>query len=125
MDLDWLQKRFKDEKMMGKFGFTVARWHDGVLESKDNVDQDGNLRAVIFWGHAPNSQTRGPDQIEAMKKLDLMVVVDPYPSASASMFAMVRKDGAYLLPACTQFETYGSITSEIIKNVWGCLLYLV
>jgi len=118
VDLDWLKKRFKDDKYMGKFGFTVARWHDGVLESKENVDQDGNLRAVVFWGHAPNSQTRGPDQIEAMKKLDLMVVIDPYPSASAAMFAMARKDGAYLLPACTQFETSGSVTASNRSIQW-------
>ena len=118
VDLDWLKGRFKDEKMMGKFGFTVARWHDGVLESKENIDQDVNLRAVIFWGHAPNSQTRGPDQIEAMKMLDLMVVIDPYPSASAAMFAMARKEGAYLLPASTQFECSGSVTASNRSIQW-------
>jgi formate dehydrogenase major subunit len=118
VDLDWLKKRFPNEKMMGKNGFTVARWHDGVLESKENIDQDGNLRAVIFWGHAPNSQSRGPDQIEAMKKLDLMVVIDPYPSASAAMFAMARKDGAYLLPAATQYECSGSVTASNRSLQW-------
>jgi formate dehydrogenase major subunit len=118
VDLDWLKKQFASEALMGKAGFTVSRWHDGVLESKDHLDQPSALRAVIFWGHAPNSQSRGLDQVEAMKKLDLMVVVDPYPSASASMFAMVRKDGAYLLPACTQFETYGSITASNRSLQW-------
>ena len=62
---------------------------------------------MVFWGHAPNSQTRGMEMIEAMKKLDLLVVIDPYPSATAAMAAMVRKDGVYLLPAATQFETVG------------------
>jgi len=118
VDLDWLKKRYASEALMGKAGITVSRWHDGVLESKENLDQPSSLRAVVFWGHAPNSQSRGPDQVEAMKKLDLMVVVDPYPSASASMFAMVRKDGAYLLPACTQFETYGSITASNRSLQW-------
>ncbi len=118
VDLDWLKKRFKSEAMMGKFGFTVSRWADAVLEKPENIDQNTNVRAVIFWGHAPNSQTRGLDQVEAMKKLDMMVVIDPYPSASASMFAMVRQDGAYLLPACTQFETYGSITASNRSLQW-------
>jgi formate dehydrogenase major subunit len=118
VDLDWLKKRYASEALMGKAGITVSRWHDGVLEPKENLDQPSSLRAVIFWGHAPNSQSRGLDQVEAMKKLDLMVVVDPYPSASASMFAMVRKDGAYLLPACTQFETYGSITASNRSIQW-------
>ena len=39
-------------------------------------------------------------------------MIDPYPSATAAMAAMVRKDGVYLLPACTQFETSGSCTAS-------------
>jgi formate dehydrogenase major subunit len=39
-------------------GIPVSRWVDGVLENKDNIDQPDNLRAMVFWGHAPNSQTR-------------------------------------------------------------------
>jgi formate dehydrogenase major subunit len=118
VDLDWLKKQYADEKMMGKFGITVSRWHDAVLENKDALDQNTSLRAVIFWGHAPNSQSRGPDQLKAMEKLDLMVVIDPYPSASAAMFAKVRKDGAYLLPAATQFECAGSITASNRSIQW-------
>jgi formate dehydrogenase major subunit len=118
VDLDWLNKRFASPAMMGKAGFTVSRWADAVLEKNENIDQGPNLRAVVFWGHAPNSQTRGPDQIEAMKKLDLMVVIDPYPSASAAMFSMARKDGAYLLPAATQFESSGSVTASNRSIQW-------
>ena len=53
-----------------------------------------------------------------MKKLDLMVVIDPYPSATAAMAAMLRKDGVYLLPACTQFETSGSCTASNRSLQW-------
>src|SRR5207249_7734723 len=80
--------------------------------------QDSNLRALVFWGHAPNSQTRGKEMIDAMKKLDLLVVIDPYPSATAAMAAMVRKDGVYLLPAATQFETSGSVTASNRSLQW-------
>jgi len=96
----------------------VSRWIDGVLEKNDLIDQGPNLRALVYWGHAPNSQTRGKEMVEAMKKLDLMVVIDPYPSASAAMAAMVRKDGVYLLPACTQFETSGSVTASNRSLQW-------
>jgi formate dehydrogenase major subunit len=118
VDLDWLKKRYASEAMMAKPGMTVSRWIDGVTEKNEAVDQDPNLRMIFFWGHAPNSQTRGAEMMEAMKKLDLMVVLDPYPSASAAMFAKVRKDGAYLLPIATQFETEGSATCSNRSLQW-------
>jgi len=118
VDIEWLKKQYASEAMMAKPGMTVSRWIDGVLEKNEAIDQDSNLRMMIFWGHAPNSQSRGSEMLEAMKKLDLMVVIDPYPSASAAMFAKVRKDGAYLLPAATQFETEGSVTASNRSIQW-------
>jgi formate dehydrogenase major subunit len=118
VDYDWIKGRFASQAMMEKPGITVSRWIDGVLEKNENIDQDPNLRAVVYWGHAPNSQTRGKEMIEAMKKLDTLVVIDPYPSATAAMAAMVRKDGVYLLPACTQYETSGSVTASNRSLQW-------
>src|SRR5678815_295890 len=118
VDLEWLKKQYANEKMMASPGMTVSRWIDGVTEKNEAIDQDSNLRAIIFWGHAPNSQTRGLDMLKAMEKLDLMVVIDPYPSASAAMFAKVRKDGAYLLPAATQMECEGSVTASNRSLQW-------
>ena len=118
VDLDWLKKRYASEAMMAKPGMTVSRWIDGVLEKNEAIDQDPNLRMLFYWGHAPNSQSRGPEMLEAMKKLDMMVVLDPYPSASAAMFAKVRKDGAYLLPIATQFECDGSATASNRSLQW-------
>ncbi|HEY5763452.1 MAG TPA: formate dehydrogenase subunit alpha [Rhodocyclaceae bacterium] len=118
VDYEWIKSQFASEALMQKPGITVSRWIDGVLEQADAIDQPNNVRAVVFWGHAPNSQSRGLDMVEAMKKLDMLVVVDPYPSASASMAAMVRKDGVYLLPAATQFETSGSVTASNRSIQW-------
>ncbi len=118
VDYEWAKARFATPELMTKSGITVSRWIDGVLENPELIDQPGNLRAVVYWGHAPNSQTRGAEMVEAMKKLDTLVVIDPYPSATASMAAMVRKDGVYLLPACTQFETSGSATASNRSLQW-------
>ena len=118
IDYDWIKKQFASQALMEKPGMTVSRWIDGVLEKNDLIDQDSNLRALVYWGHAPNSQSRGKEMVEAMKKLDMIVVIDPYPSATAAMAAMVRKDGVYLLPACTQLETSGSVTASNRSIQW-------
>ncbi len=117
VDYEWIKKQYA-EGMMEKSGMTVSRWIDGVMYPNDTIDQGPNLRAMVYWGHAPNSQSRGKDMLEAMKKLDLMVVIDPYPSATAAMCAMVRKEGVYLLPAATQFETSGSVTASNRSLQW-------
>ncbi len=123
VDYDWIAGRFdqngygdKEAKPMNSAGIPVSRWIDGVLEDKENIAQNDNLKAMIFWGHAPNSQTRGQEMKKAMEKLDLMVVIDPYPTVSAVMHD--RTDGMYLLPACTQFETYGSVTASNRSLQW-------
>ncbi len=116
VEYDYLLGRFQSKKLMEKAGMPVSRWIDGVLEAKENMDQPDNLRAMVFWGHAPNSQTRLPEMKKAMEKLDLLVVVDPYPTLSAVLHD--RKDGCYLLPASTQFETYGSVTASNRSIQW-------
>src|SRR5260221_6612424 len=80
-----MQKRFASKAMMEKPGMTVSRWIDGVLEKNELIDQDSNLRAIVYWGHAPNSQTRGLEMKQAMDKVDLMVIIDPYPTAATAI----------------------------------------
>jgi formate dehydrogenase major subunit len=118
VDYDWVKKQFVSQAMMEKPGITVSRWIDAVLEKNEHIDQDPNLKAVVFWGHAPNSQNRGKEMVDAMKKLDLLVVIDPYPSATAAMAAMVRQGGVYLLPAATQMECDGSATASNRSIQW-------
>ena len=122
LDFNWVKSRFDQKAYEGSKspmhtkGIPVSRWIDGVLEDKENITQQDNIRAMVLWGHAPNSQTRGKEMKTAMEKLDLMVIIDPYPTVSAVMHD--RKDGVYLLPASTQFETYGSVTASNRSLQW-------
>ncbi|MEN3297821.1 MAG: formate dehydrogenase major subunit, partial [Burkholderiales bacterium] len=125
VDYEWIKKQFPSQAMMEKSGTTVSRWIDAVLEKNEHIDQDSNVRAVLFWGHAPNSQTRGLEMKTALDKLDMLVVIDPYPSATAAMAAMKvdRQElnpnrAVYLLPAATQFETSGSVTASNRSLQW-------
>jgi formate dehydrogenase major subunit len=118
VDYEWIKKQYAA-------GHDGEARHDGLAldrrrarEERADRPGSGNLRAIVYWGHAPNSQTRGLEMVEAMKKLDLLVVIDPYPSATAAMAAMSRKDGVYLLPAATQFETLGLCTASNRSIQW-------
>ncbi len=123
-DLDWLKGQFetvkgadgKDKNLMNLTGIPVSRWIDGILEDADNMDQPNNVRAMVLWGHAPNSQTRMKEMKTAMEKLDMLVVIDPFPTVSAVLHD--RTDGVYLLPAATQFETRGSVTASNRSIQW-------
>jgi formate dehydrogenase major subunit len=125
VDYEWIKKQFPSQAMMEKSGTTVSRWIDAVLEKNEMIDQDSNVKAMVFWGHAPNSQTRGLEMKKAFDKLDLLVVIDPYPSATAAMAAM-KVEGqelnpnraTYLLPAATQLETSGSVTASNRSLQW-------
>ena len=125
VDYEWLKGRFASQVMMEKPGITVSRWVDGVLEKNELIDQDPNIRAMFFWGHAPNSQTRGLEMKKALDALDLLVVIDPYPSSTAAMAAMQVEGqklnpnrAVYLLPAATQFENSGSVTASNRSVQW-------
>ena len=123
-DGEWLSGQFakttaadgKEKSLQNLTGIPVSRWIDGVLEDPDNMDNPDKVRAMVLWGHAPNSQTRGKEMKTAMEKLDMLVVVDPYPTVSAVLHD--RTDGVYLLPACTQFETRGSVTASNRSIQW-------
>ncbi|MBI4768372.1 MAG: formate dehydrogenase subunit alpha [Deltaproteobacteria bacterium] len=127
LDYEWIKSRFDMSRQYdaggGKMDYTmyspgipVSRWIDGVLEGKQNLSQKDNIRAVIFQGHACNSQTRGPEMKKALERLDLLVISDPFPTHMAVMSD--RKNDTYLLPACSQYETSGSLTSSNRSLQW-------
>jgi len=129
VDYDWLKNRFDMSAQyddgsgtlaytMNIEGMPVSRWIDGILEDKANLSQKDNYHAIIFQGHAVNSQTRGVEMKKALEsdRLELVVISDPYPTHLAVMSE--RKNGMFLLPTCTQFETYGSVTASNRSLQW-------
>ena len=120
VDYDWLQKRFDSKQIMETPGIPLTRWFDAVLLPKDQVAQKDNVRAMFVQGHASNSITRIPQSLQGMAKLDLLVIADPHPTTWASLSVEAgRKDGTYLLPVCTQFESSGSRVASNRSLQWG------
>ncbi len=119
VDFEWLINRFDrayDKKQHNKKGFTMARWYEGVLQPKDKIDQRDNIRALFYWGIAMESQSQMHKVKQALEKLDLLVMVDPFvPSAAV---VPDRKHNTYVLPASTQYENEGSVTATARQLQW-------
>ncbi|MFG7353148.1 formate dehydrogenase subunit alpha [Shewanella oncorhynchi] len=121
LDPNWVASRFDQGEYLGQkpqtsAGIPCSRWHDGVLEDKTKIAQKDNIRLAFFWGQSVNTETRGREVREALNKMDTVVVVDPFPTMAGVMHQ--RQDGVYLLPAATQFETYGSISATNRSVQW-------
>jgi formate dehydrogenase major subunit len=126
VDIEYLKSRFDYSQQylegagetyrMNTPGIPVSRWIDGILEAKENVQQSDNLQAVFFQGHAVNSQVRGVEMKQALEKVGLVVISDPFPTHMAVMSD--RRDNTYLLPTCTQFEQAGSVTASNRSVQW-------
>src|SRR5690606_12316791 len=120
VDYDYLLSRFDSKKAMETAGIPLTRWFDAVLLPKDQVDQKDNLKAMFVQGHASNSITRIPESLKALAKLELLVVADPHPTTWASLAVEAgRKEGTYLLPVCSQFESSGSRVASNRSLQWG------
>ena len=116
VDYDWMVGRFPAKEWMNKKGFTLSRWFDGVLEGEDKIHNNGtSIKALIQWGCGSNSNSRFHDVVKAWNKLDLLVVVDPFPTSAA---ALTETDNVYILPTASQYETSGSVSSSSRQIQW-------
>ncbi|WP_163362457.1 molybdopterin-dependent oxidoreductase, partial [Escherichia coli] len=71
----------------------------------------------MVFGHGGNTVTRMAQAVKGLETIELLVVADPHPTTWAVLSE--RKNGTYLLPACTQFETSGSRTASNRSLQWG------
>ena len=116
VDYDWMLSRFESKQMMEAPGIPSTRWFDAAMLPKDQVAQKDNLRAMMVFGHGVNTITRMPQAAKGLEKIDLLVVVDTVPTAWAVLSE--RKDGTYLLPCGTQFESKGCRTASNRSLQW-------
>jgi len=117
VEFDWMVSRFKDKEWMHKPGFTLSRWYAGVegVEDEDQIHQYTPIKAMIQWGCGANSNSQYHKVVDAYNKLDLLVIVDPFPTMAA---AACESDNVYLLPSASQYETSGSVTSTSRQIQW-------
>ena len=114
VDYDYMVGRFPDKDWMGKKGFTLARWFEGVL-MEEEIESPTPVKAMIQWGCGSNSNSQYNRVVKALNMLDLLVIVDPFPTVAA---AVTKTDNVYLLPSASQYETSGSCTSTSRQIQW-------
>ncbi len=114
VDYEWMVGRFKEKSWMNKKGFTLARWYEGVLQ-EEKIHQYTPIKAMIQWGCGSNNNSMYDRVVKAYNMLDLVVVIDPFPTMVA---ATCTTDNVYLLPSSSQYETSGSVTSTSRQIQW-------
>ena len=110
-----------ERSMMFQKGLTVARWFDGALPQEERlVDselyQPNELKAVVIWGHSANSISEMEKMKDAMENLDLVVVVDVFPSVAS---VIPDSDNVVLLSASSQYEHPRSLTNSHRSVQWS------
>jgi formate dehydrogenase major subunit len=125
VDYQWFVDRFdkitaadgKVTTTMNTPGIPSTRWYEAATAPKDQVSQKDNLKAMFVMGHGGNTVTRMPEVVKGLEKIELLVVADPHPTTWAVLSE--RKDGTYLLPVATSYETSGSRTASNRAIQWG------
>ncbi len=115
VDFEYLQKRFYSPEWMHKKGFSLAKWWQGVLQ-EEKTYSNSPIRALWVQGNGITSMAHTSKIQEALDKLDLMVVVEPFVNEAAVITN--RKDNLYILPVGTQFECEGSVTATNRSAQW-------
>ena len=115
VDFEWLRKRFAAPEWMEAKGFSLAQWYQGVLQEVKTYSSSP-IRALWVQGNGITSMSQTAKIQEALDKLDLLVIADPFVNEAAVITN--QKDNIYILPVATQFETEGSVTATNRTSQW-------
>jgi len=111
-----------ENSMMFQNGLTVARWFEAALPKEERLHetpiyQPDEVKIAFFWGHSTNSISEMRKMKDAMENLDLLVIVDLFPSM-ASVLAD-RDDDIIVLPCASQYEHHRSVTNSHRSVQWS------
>ncbi len=111
-----------ERSMMFQNGLTVARWFEAALDQEDRLQQTpiyqpDKVKIAFFWGHSVNSISEMEKAKMAMEELDLLVIVDMFPSGAGAL--PEREDGVIILPAASQYEHWRSVTNSHRSVQWS------
>ena len=122
VDFEYMQNRFHSEidesgnrKWMHEKGFSLSKWWQGVLQ-EEKTYSSSPIRVVWIEGTGITSMSQQVKIKEAIEKLDLMVIAEPFVNEAAILTD--RKDGIYILPVATQFECEGTATATNRAAQW-------
>ncbi len=113
-----------ENSMMFQNGLTVARWFESALDQEDRyqetpIYQPDQTKIAVFWGHSANSISEMEQMKEGMENLDLLVVVDVFPSVASVLPDYEDGPPVLLLPASSQYEHHRSLTNTNRSVQWS------
>jgi formate dehydrogenase major subunit len=100
---------------MNEKGFSLAKWYQGVLQ-EEKTYSSAPIRVLWVQGTGITSMSQQEKIQRALNKLDLLVIAEPFVNEAAILTD--REDDIYIIPACTQFETEGSVTASNRSGQW-------
>ena len=115
VDYEWLKGRFFAPEWMNEKGFSLSKWWQGVLQ-EEKTYSSAPIRAVWIQGTGITSMALQDKIKEALDKVDLMVIAEPFVNEAAVLTD--RKDNLYILPVATQFEGEGTVSATNRSCQW-------
>ena len=108
-------KKPEDRNWRNEKGWSLSKWWQGVLK-EENTFTSGELKVVWVQGTGITSMAHLTKIQEAIDKLDLLVIAEPFVNEVAILSD--RKDGVYILPVATQFENEGIVVATNRAAQW-------
>jgi formate dehydrogenase major subunit len=113
-----------DNSMMFQNGLTVARWFEAALSQEDRLQetpvyQPDDVKIAFYWGHSANSISEMGQMKDGLENIDLLVVVDMFPSVVSVLPDFEEAPPILLLPVASQYEHHRSVTNSHRSVQWS------